>query len=83
LTVPEVACCLSEAVSRLERGIVKRGERAEPRFGGDRFAFEPYVESADSATRAGSKLREIFEEATTVVGSERLQSIRKAVFADE
>ena len=56
---------------------------SEERFDGDRFAFEPYVESVDSATRAGSKLREIFEEGITVVGSERLQSIRKAVFADE
>ena len=56
---------------------------SEERFGGDRFAFEPYVESVDSARRAGSKLREIFEEGITVVGSERLQSIRKAVFADE
>jgi predicted nucleotidyltransferase len=59
------------------------GDLSEERFDGDRFAFEPYVESADSATRAGSKLREIFEEGTTVVGSERLQQIRKAVFADE
>ena len=56
---------------------------SEERFDGDRFAFEPYVESADSARRAGSKLREIFEEGTTVVGTKRLQSIRKAVFADE
>ena len=56
---------------------------SEERFDGDRFAFEPYVESADSARRAGSKLREIFDEGTTVVGTERLQSIRKAVFAEE
>jgi len=56
---------------------------SEERFDGDRFVFESYVESADSATRAGSKLREIFEEGITVVGSEQLQSIRKAVFADE
>lgn len=56
---------------------------SEERFDGDRFAFEPYVESVDSANRAGSKLREIFEEGITVVGDERLQSLRKAVFADE
>lgn len=56
---------------------------SEERFDGDRFAFEPYVESVDSATRAGSKLREIFEGSITVFGGERLQSIRKAVFADE
>jgi len=53
------------------------------RFDGDRFAFEPYAESVDSARRAGAKLREIFEEGITVVGSERLQSIRKAAFSDE
>jgi predicted nucleotidyltransferase len=56
---------------------------SEERFDGDRFAFEPYVESVESASRAGSKLRKIFEEGITVVGDERLQSIRKAVFADE
>jgi predicted nucleotidyltransferase len=56
---------------------------SEERFDGDRFAFEPYVESVDSANRAGSKLRNIFEEGITVVGDERLQSIRKAVFTDE
>ncbi|WP_324665452.1 nucleotidyltransferase domain-containing protein [Haloarcula sediminis] len=56
---------------------------SDERFDGDRFAFEPYVESVDSANRAGSKLREIFEEGITVVGSERLQSLRKAVFANE
>lgn len=59
------------------------GDLSEERFDGDRFEFESYVESVDSATRAGSKLREIFEEGITVVGSERLQSIRKAVFTDE
>jgi len=53
------------------------------RFDGDRFAFEPYAESVDSARRAGAKLHEIFEEGITVVGSERLQSIRKAAFSDE
>ncbi|WP_277542773.1 nucleotidyltransferase domain-containing protein [Haloarcula laminariae] len=58
-------------------------ELSEERFDGDRFAFEPYVESVDSATRAGSKLREIFDEGITVVSSERLQAIRKAVYSDE
>ena len=56
---------------------------AEERFDGDRFAFESYVESVESAQRAGSKLQEIFEEGIAVVGSGLLQSIRKAVFADE
>lgn len=55
----------------------------ERRFDGDRFDFEPYVESTESARRAGEKLREIFEEGITVYGTEELQSIRKEVFADE
>ncbi len=59
------------------------GELSEQRFDGDRFDFEPYVESAESAQRAGSKLREIFDDGITVYDEDRLQSIRKAVFADE
>ncbi len=53
------------------------------RFDGDRFAFEPYVESAESARRAGSKLREIFIEGITVYSSGHLDSLRKEVVADE
>lgn len=37
----------------------------------------------ETARRAGSKLREIFTHGVTVHGGERLQSLRKAVFADE
>jgi len=58
-------------------------ELTEVRFDGDRFAFEPYVESVESAERAGSKLREILTEGITVVGGDRLSSIRKTVMADE
>ena len=53
------------------------------RFDGDRFVFEPYVESAESAGRAGSKLHEIFAEGITVYGSDRLNEIRKEVVVDE
>ena len=53
------------------------------RFDGDRFVVEPYVESIDSARRAGSKLREIFVEGITVYGNDRLEALRKAVFSDE
>ncbi|WP_049892172.1 nucleotidyltransferase domain-containing protein [Haloquadratum walsbyi] len=52
-------------------------------FSGDRFVFEPYVESAESAGRAGSKLREIFAEGITVSGSDRLDALRKEVVTDE
>lgn len=53
------------------------------RFDGDRFAFEPYVESAESAHRAGSKLHDIFAEGITVYGSDHLDALRKEVVADE
>jgi len=53
------------------------------RFDGDRFVFEPYVESAESAGRAGSKLHEIFAEGITVYRSDRLDALRKEVVADE
>lgn len=58
-------------------------ELREQRFNGERFDFAPYVESAASARRAGAKLRDIFAEGITVYGDDRLQSIRKAVFANE
>ena len=53
------------------------------RLDGDRFAVEPYVESAESALRAGAKLREIFDEGVTLYGDDRLRSIRTAMVADE
>lgn len=56
---------------------------SEERFDGDRFAFEPYVETPASARRAGGKLREIFGEGLTVAGGDELQSVRKAVLAGE
>lgn len=59
------------------------GDLSEQRFDGDRFDFEPYVESVESARRAGSKLREIFTDGITVYGGDRLQSIRKEVFVNE
>ncbi|MFB1066654.1 nucleotidyltransferase domain-containing protein [Natrinema sp. H-ect4] len=58
-------------------------ELNERRFDGDRFDFEPYVESIESTRRAGPKLREIFTDGITVYGDDRLQSIRKEVFVDE
>lgn len=53
------------------------------RFDGERFVFEPYVESAESARRAGSKIRSIFDEGITLYGSTQLDSLRKEVFSDE
>lgn len=53
------------------------------RFDGDRFEFEPYVESVESAHRASGKLREVFEEGITVSGDDQLRSLRKTVVTDE
>lgn len=53
------------------------------RFEGERYEFEPYVETTESATRAGAKLREIFQEGITVYGSDRLQDLRSEVFGSE
>jgi predicted nucleotidyltransferase len=56
---------------------------SEERFDGDRFAFEPYVETPTSARRAGEKLRERFDEGLTVAGGEAVQRVRRTVLADE
>lgn len=53
------------------------------RFDGERFAFEPYVESVESVRRAGPKLREIFADGITVYGDDRLGSLRKEVVVGE
>lgn len=55
----------------------------EERFDGDRFDFEPFVESGESASRAGTKLTETFDEGITVYGSEPLRELRKEVISDE
>lgn len=53
------------------------------RFDGDRYDFEPYVESVASARRAGAKLRDIFEEGITLYEDDGLQAIRVGAFDDE
>jgi predicted nucleotidyltransferase len=55
----------------------------ETRFDGDRYEFEQYVESVESASRAGKKLQEIFDEGITIYQDTGLQDVRKAVFTDE
>lgn len=55
----------------------------EERFDGDRFEFEPFVESRESAQRADSKLDGIFSEGITVYGTDELQSLRKTVMSGE
>ncbi|POG55561.1 nucleotidyltransferase domain-containing protein [Haloferax marisrubri] len=58
-------------------------ELGEKRFDGDRYTFEPFVESEGSAARAGEKLREIFREGTTVYGGDDFQRIRMKVMGGE
>ncbi|AFK19566.1 HTH domain-containing protein [Haloferax mediterranei ATCC 33500] len=59
------------------------GELGEERFDGDRYTFEPFVESEESALRAGEKLREIFREGVTVYGGDEFQRIRTEVMSGE
>lgn len=58
-------------------------ELGEKRFDGDRYTFEPFVESTDSAQRAGEKLRDIFSEGIIVSSDEGFQQVRKEVLSSE
>lgn len=69
------------AARRLVTDVVS--ELRDQRFNGDRFEFEQYVESVESAIRAGRKLREIFDEGITIYEEEGLQDIRREVMTDE
>lgn len=66
---------------RLVAGVAE--EIGQRRFDGDRFAFDPSVETDESAIRAGSKLREVFVEGVTVERTDELDTIRKAVLTGE
>ncbi len=52
-------------------------------FDGDRYDFEQYVESVESAKRAGKKLQDVFDDGITVYETERFQKLRKAVTTNE
>lgn len=69
------------AARRLVSDVVS--ELRDHRFDGDRFEFEQYVESVESAMRAGGKLREIFDEGITIYEAEGLQDVRTKVMASE
>ncbi|RDZ63841.1 DNA polymerase subunit beta [Haloferax sp. Atlit-12N] len=58
-------------------------ELGEERFDGDRYTFEPFVESEGSSIRAGQKLREIFREGITVYGGDEFQRLRTTVMSRE
>lgn len=55
----------------------------EETFDGDRYTFEPFVESVESAQRANEKLRDIFQEGITVHGGDTFQSVKQEVLSDE
>ncbi len=57
-------------------------ELQETKFDGNRYAFQPLVESVESARRIGDRLREQFDDGITLVGSDQLTEIRKEVYAD-
>lgn len=55
----------------------------ERQFDGDRYEFEQYVESIDSAIRAGRKLQNIFEEGITIYEAQGFQDVRREVMSRE
>lgn len=59
---------------------VVRDLEGEP-IGGDRYEFEVFVESPESARNRGEDLRPIFQEGIPLVESETLQRVRRDIFA--
>ncbi len=57
-------------------------ELQEIKFNGNRYTFQPLVESVESARRIGERLREQFDGGITLVGSDQLTEIRKEVYTD-
>lgn len=54
----------------------------ERSFDGDRYEFEVLVETVESATQYGPKLREIFDEGIVLQRTDALRRIRRAVYED-
>ena len=69
------------AARRLVTDVVS--ELRDRRFDGDRFEFEQYVESVESAIHGGETLREIFDEGITLYEVEGLQDVQKKAMTDE
>jgi len=53
------------------------------RFEGNRYTYQPLVESTDSVKRIGHQLRPQFDDGITLVGSDQLSELRTEVYADE
>ena len=58
-------------------------ELEDQQFEGNRYTYQPLVESADSVQRNGDRLRPQFDDAITLVGSDQLSELRIEVYADE
>ena len=54
----------------------------DQRFEGNRYTFQPLVESIDSARRIGGQLRPQFDDGITLVESDQLTELRTEVYAD-
>ncbi|MCG1008371.1 nucleotidyltransferase domain-containing protein [Halorubrum lacusprofundi] len=55
----------------------------DQRFEGNRYTYQPLVESTDSVQRIGDQLRPQFDDGVTLVGSDQLSELRTEVYADE
>ncbi|TKX51947.1 DNA polymerase beta, partial [Halorubrum sp. SP3] len=55
----------------------------DQRFEGNRYTFQPLVESTDSVQRIGDQLRPQFDGGITLVSSDQLSELRTEVYADE
>lgn len=55
----------------------------DQRFEGNRYTFQPLVESTESVQRIGDRLRPQFDDGITLVGSDQLSELRTEVYADE
>ncbi|SEH49764.1 Nucleotidyltransferase domain-containing protein [Halopenitus malekzadehii] len=53
------------------------------RFEGNRYTFQPLVESTDSVRRIGDQLRPQFDAGITLIGSDQLSELRTEVYTDE
>ena len=54
----------------------------DTKFDGNRYSFEVFVESTDSAKRIGDRLQQQFDDGITLVGSDELSKIRSEVYGD-
>ena len=63
--------------NRIARDVEQRS------FGGDRYEFEVLVETPESASQYGRKLREIFDDGLVLERSDDLRDVRRNVYEDE